>query len=178
MFTRQRSQPPHPSSQRSAPSAGSLSKSPAEAAKSSPPALLVEAVPTRASINEEGLVTIGKGTHVTGKIGDCRTLDVHGVLEADVVAETVIVRSGGGIRGTIQTDNAVVHGTVEGELMVHEHLDVRETGEVSGSLYYGTISIAKGAKVVGAVTFHRPPSDDAGGGIAVQSGDAATLAQA
>ena len=42
--------------------------------------------------NPDGLVVIGKSTHVSGKIGACRVLDVYGILEADVVTEMLIVR--------------------------------------------------------------------------------------
>lgn len=106
---------------------------------------------------EEGLVTIGKGTRVTGNIGHCKKLDVYGVLEADVIAETLIVRAGGGVKGSIESDNAEIHGVVEGELTAHEHLDLRSTSEVSGDVAYRTISIEKGARLLGTLRYHQVP---------------------
>jgi cytoskeletal protein CcmA (bactofilin family) len=100
---------------------------------------------------EEGLVVIGKGTRVHGKIGDCRKLDVHGILEADVVADTLVVREGGGIKGTVQTDNMEIYGVFEGTLIVHEHLSIESTGHVTGEISYRTLAIQTGAQVNGTV---------------------------
>jgi cytoskeletal protein CcmA (bactofilin family) len=110
---------------------------------------------------DDGYVTIGRGARITGKIQDCRRLEVLGVLEADVVAETIVVRAGGGIRGTIETDNAEIHGVIEGTLLVHDHIDVRETGEVTGELSYRTIAIATGARLLGSLRCHEVAGTEA-----------------
>lgn len=102
----------------------------------------------------DGLVVIGPSSSVSGKIDACRILDVHGVLQADVVTEMLIVRHGGGVKGTIQTVNAEIHGVVEGSLSVHEHLDIRATGRVSGGVTYKTLAIATGAKFLGTMETH------------------------
>ncbi|MGI9386668.1 MAG: hypothetical protein ACR2OX_04500, partial [Methyloligellaceae bacterium] len=44
--------------------------------------------------SHDGLVIVGKGTRLTGTIQSCQLLDVHGVLEADVVTDRLIVRDG------------------------------------------------------------------------------------
>lgn len=98
-----------------------------------------------------GIVTIGQGTRVTGKIDECKTLDVQGVLEGDTIAEMVIVRSGGGIKGSVQAQNAQICGVVDGALLVHEHLEIKTTGNVSGEISYVTLAIEKGAKFQGNV---------------------------
>lgn len=106
--------------------------------------------------NEEGLVVIGKGTRVVGRISDCRKLDVHGILEADVVADLLVVRDGGGIKGTARTDHAEIHGVFEGTLVVHEHLDLQKTAAVTGEISYLTLSIQTGAKMRGNIVCHEP----------------------
>ena len=106
---------------------------------------------------EEGLVVIGRGTRVNGRITDCRVLDVHGIIEADVVAEKLIVREGGGIKGVVQTDNAEVHGVVEGTLTVHEFLDIRRTAHVTGDVEYRRLAIEAGAQVRGSILCSESP---------------------
>ncbi len=96
-------------------------------------------------------MVIGKGTTVHGTIGDCRKLDIHGVLQGDVVAEMMIVREGGGIKGTVQTDRAEIHGVFEGTLIVHEHLQIEATGEVSGEISYQTFAMQTGARLSGNI---------------------------
>lgn len=99
---------------------------------------------------EDGLVVIGKGAHVLGSITSCSRLDVHGLLEADVDAECIVVHEGGSLKGAIQTSRADVLGELEGTVFVNEHLDVRSSGKVRGDLTYGSVSVAAGAKIVGA----------------------------
>jgi cytoskeletal protein CcmA (bactofilin family) len=98
-----------------------------------------------------GLVTIGAGTRITGVIDECSTLDVHGILEGDAVADLVIIRDGGGIRGNIQARNAEIYGTVDGTINVAEHLEIKSTGNVSGEMSYVTIAVEKDAQFTGAV---------------------------
>ena len=100
---------------------------------------------------EDGIVVIGKGARVSGSIADCRKLEVCGILEADVVADLVVIRHGGGLKGEVRTTNAQVHGILDGSLTVHGHLEICATGEVSGDVTYGTFSVATGAKVQGAI---------------------------
>jgi cytoskeletal protein CcmA (bactofilin family) len=117
-------------------------------------------VATGSNQDPDGLVVIGKSTHVSGKIGACRVLDVYGILEADVVTEMLIVREGGGIKGTITTHDARILGVVDGTLTVVEHLDIEATGQVVGTVAYKTLSIAKGARFLGKLDIHgaTPPA--------------------
>lgn len=107
-----------------------------------------------AALPADGLVVIGKGTRVFGKITDCRKLDVFGIVEADVIAEMIVVHEGGGLKGNVQTDKAEIHGIVEGTLQVYEHLEIHRTGEINCDVTYGSLSVAAGAKVVGSVQTH------------------------
>jgi len=104
-----------------------------------------------AEAREAGLVVIGRGTRVHGKIGDCQKLDVHGILEAEVVTEHLVVRDGGGFKGTVQTDNARIHGVFEGTLIVHDHLEIQSTGLVTGDVSYRTLAIQAGARIRGNI---------------------------
>ena len=108
---------------------------------------------------EDGWVVIGKGTRVHGKIGDCKRLDVHGVLEADVIADLLVVREGGGIKGTVQSDNAQIHGVFEGTLVVHNHLEIESTGNVAGDVSYRTLAIQAGARLRGNIVCSEPEAD-------------------
>lgn len=109
-----------------------------------------------AAPNKEGVVVVGKGSRVSGAIGDCQVLDVYGVVEADVVTERLIVREGGGIRGNINADNAEISGVVEGALVAYEHLEINSTGEVWADVKYQTLAVAKGAVLKGSVWLDDP----------------------
>jgi cytoskeletal protein CcmA (bactofilin family) len=104
--------------------------------------------------NGDGFVVIGKGTHIMGEIGNCSKIEISGYLEGSVTAVEVIVREGGCLKGHVQSECAEVHGTIEGEVQVQEHLDIRSTGEASGELTYGKLSVAPGGKLAGKIQSH------------------------
>jgi cytoskeletal protein CcmA (bactofilin family) len=99
----------------------------------------------------EGHVLIGRGTKISGEISDCTLVEIQGVMEGVITADAVIIREGGGFKGTLQTDQAEVHGVLEGTVVVHELLDIRTNGHVQGDLTYGRIAIAEGWFVSGSL---------------------------
>ena len=99
----------------------------------------------------EGIVVVGKGASIVGEISNCSQVEIVGALEGKVVAAVVIVREGGWLKGQVYSDRAEVHGTIEGQLQVEDHLDIRATGDVSGELTYGKLSVASGGRLAGSV---------------------------
>ena len=112
------------------------------------------------TLEADGLVVIGKGSRVQGSIGDCRMLDVQGILEADVTAEFLVVREGGGLKGQVRCVNARIHGVIDGVLAVSGHLDIQATGDVSGEIGYHTLAVQTGAKLRGAVVCSDPTASE------------------
>ena len=96
--------------------------------------------------NGEGFVVIGKGTHIVGEISNCSKIEISGYLEGSVMAREVIVREGGCLKGHLQSERAEVH--------VQDHLDIRSTGQASGELAYGKLSVAPGGKLAGNIQSH------------------------
>ena len=101
--------------------------------------------------NGDGRVVVGKGAKIVGEISNCSQVEIAGELEGNAVAEVVIIRAGGRLKGGVNAKRAEVHGTMEGEIQVEEHLDIRSTGQVSGELTYGRLSIADGGHLEGNI---------------------------
>ncbi len=120
--------------------------------------------------NGDGFVVIGKGTHIVGEIANCSKIEISGYLEGSVIAREVVVREGGCLKGHVQSERMEVHGIVEGQVHVQEHLDIRSTGEASGELVYGKLSVAPGGTLAGKIQSHEQlreqdgPSQPAGPG--------------
>jgi cytoskeletal protein CcmA (bactofilin family) len=104
----------------------------------------------------EGAVLIGAGAKVAGDISNSSTVEIQGFLEGNVVTNSLIVREGGGFKGEMQTQNAEVHGTVEGTLAVQDLLDIRATGRVSAEATYGKLAVSAGGCLAGNVQV-KPP---------------------
>lgn len=99
---------------------------------------------------------IGKGTTVSGEIGNCTKVELQGHLEGSLVADSVVFRKGGSVRGGLHAGHAEVHGVVDGEVTVEHLLDVRSTGRVVGELAYSKLSVLVGGDIVGAIKGPEP----------------------
>jgi cytoskeletal protein CcmA (bactofilin family) len=98
-----------------------------------------------------GIIVVGKGASMVGEITNCSRVEIAGELEGDIVAQTVIVRAGGRVKGTVCSEEAEVNGTIEGELHVEHHLDIGPAGRIVGELSYGSIAIAPGGRLAGNI---------------------------
>jgi len=107
--------------------------------------------------NGDGIVVVGKGASIVGEITNCTQVEIAGALEGKVVAEAVIVRAGGCLKGHVCSERAEVHGTLEGQVQVEDHLDIRSTGQVSGELAYGKLSVASGGRLAGTIQIVSEP---------------------
>ena len=115
------------------------------------PAEVKQETPQPVENTGEGIVVVGKGASIVGEISNCSQVEIAGALEGKVVADVVIVHEGGCLKGHIVSDRAEVHGTIEGQIQVEDHLDIRATGDVSGELTYGKLSVASGGRLSGLV---------------------------
>ncbi len=117
------------------------------------------------AIDGEGVVLVGKGTHIVGEITNCSVVEIQGILEGTVSADVVIVRDGGGFKGNFRAEQAQIHGVVEGGVTVHGLLDIRATGKVTGDVTYEELAVAVGAHVSGQIaspaTIDAPSVSDA-----------------
>jgi cytoskeletal protein CcmA (bactofilin family) len=116
-----------------------------------------DACAVAAGANGDGIVVVGKGASIVGEITNCTQVEIAGALEGKVVAEAVIVRAGGCLKGHVCSERAEVHGTIEGQVQVEDHLDIRSTGDVSGELAYGKLSVASGGRLAGSIQIVSEP---------------------
>jgi len=105
----------------------------------------------RSLTQNDAHVVVGKGASIIGEISNCSQVEIAGALEGKVVAEAVIVQPGGCLKGQVYSERAEVHGTIEGQVQVDDHLDIRSTGDVSGELVYGKLSVASGGRLSGTL---------------------------
>ncbi|MBT3071554.1 polymer-forming cytoskeletal protein [Rhodomicrobium sp. Az07] len=88
---------------------------------------------------------IQEDTIIKGKIRNCRQMEIHGYVEGELAAESVLVHQGGTFFGTLKTDQADVAGAVQGEVFVKNLISIRSSGSVSGNVRYGQLAMEMGA---------------------------------
>ena len=102
---------------------------------------------------------IGVGTEFVGTLRCQGDLVVGGHAQAEgSVAGAFTLSEGGSWDGKLHATNAVVAGTVTGDLVVAEKLEIRKTARIRGSVTARSIAVAQGALIDGemAVTSGAP----------------------
>jgi len=134
---------------------------PAAAEPASPPLTPPPAEPAAAAASGDAKadasssaarLTVGPDIKLKGaEITDCDTLVVEGQVDASMDSRVVEIAESGIFRGKVHVEVAEIRGRFEGELTARQHLVVRETGRVSGTIRYGRIRIDEGGVVCGDV---------------------------
>jgi cytoskeletal protein CcmA (bactofilin family) len=88
---------------------------------------------------------IQEDTIIKGKIRNCRQMEIHGYVEGELSAESVLIHQGGTFFGTLKTDQADIAGSVQGEVFVKNLISIRSSGAVNGNVRYGQLAMEMGA---------------------------------
>jgi cytoskeletal protein CcmA (bactofilin family) len=110
-------------------------------------------------VAENGVLIVTEDTVIRGvrELRNCRQLEVFGYLEGDVAAKAVLVHKNGRLFGKLKSDSAVIHGTLQGEVVVKNLIDIRSSGNVSGNIRYGKLALEEGGNLSAEVR-NVPPS--------------------
>lgn len=113
---------------------------------------------------------IASGTTIRGDVKFTGGLHLEGVIEGSISAEgpdaVLTLSENGRVDGEIRVSNAVVNGTVNGDIHADERLELAGNARVSGNVHYKVLEMAAGAQVNGKMMFQseqarRLPSPDA-----------------
>jgi cytoskeletal protein CcmA (bactofilin family) len=106
-----------------------------------------------------GVLIITEDTVIRGvtEMRNCRQLEVHGYMEGDVSARSVLVHKTGRLFGSLRTDTAEIHGTLQGDVVVKNLIDIRSSGNVSGNVKYGKLALEMGGNLTAEMR-NVPPS--------------------
>ena len=86
----------------------------------------------------EKMTTIGAGAHFKGKISNASTIEVSGIVEADVATEKLTINESGKFGGSINSKLVVVSGSYDGN-MVADSVWLMPSSRVSGEIKYKSL---------------------------------------
>lgn len=92
----------------------------------------------------EKMTTIGAGAHFKGKISNASTIEVSGIVEADVATEKLTINESGKFGGSIHSKLVVVSGSYDGN-MVADSVWLMPSSRVSGEIKYKSLQLDRGA---------------------------------
>lgn len=107
--------------------------------------------PSGASGSGGSLSFIGSEVTITGNISGKGDLHLDGSVEGDIHCASLILGSGGRIKGNISAETATLGGTVGGTVSARTMI-IEKTARISGDLSYESVSIETGALVDGRLT--------------------------
>lgn len=105
---------------------------------------------------------IATAAELTGNIGGSGAYIVCGQVtgDCDVHGPVTLAKDGRWV-GTLEADNVVIAGTVDGDVIARERLEISATARVTGSISGHSIAVAEGAVIEGELKI-------AGGGTATR----------
>ena len=83
---------------------------------------------------------IGAGCKLKGNIDTDHTVQIHGVVHGNIVAETLIIGRGGRVDGDITANTLFLHGALSGNANV-KIANVFSNATMTGTLFYKTLNI-------------------------------------
>ena len=103
---------------------------------------------------------IAEGVVITGDLSFDRGIRIDGCVRGNVVAHQVEGQTGallvlsdkGRIEGSVRCGDAVVNGTVTGDLDVAHFLELQSSARVTGTIRYQHLKMDVGAEVQGQLT--------------------------
>ncbi len=90
--------------------------------------------------------TLVDGTTMEGTINTTNDLRIDGSVVGTInCTGKLIIGPSGRVEGEVICQNAVIEGSIKGELKVHEVLDVRESAIVTGEIVTSKLLVQNGA---------------------------------
>jgi len=103
---------------------------------------------------------IGVGTRIIGDVQFSGGFHVDGHVKGNIDAPadsgaTLSVSDTGVIEGSVAVPNVILNGTVKGDILAHERVELGATARVTGNVYYALIEMEMGAEITGKL-IHEP----------------------
>lgn len=98
-------------------------------------------------IGTRGVLVVREDTAIMGEIRNCQRIEIYGHVQGQIAAESILVHEGGHFYGTVKSDTADVHGTMQGDVIVKNLISIRSSGSVSGNVRYGQLALEAGGNL-------------------------------
>jgi cytoskeletal protein CcmA (bactofilin family) len=103
---------------------------------------------------------IGAGTRIVGDVHFTGGFHLDGQIQGNVDAPpdsgaTLSISDSGVVEGAVAAPNVVLNGTIKGDILAHERVELGSTARVAGNVHYNLIEMQMGAEITGKL-IHQP----------------------
>ncbi|CAG0999695.1 hypothetical protein ARNL5_03990 [Anaerolineae bacterium] len=103
---------------------------------------------------------IGKGMAIEGKMSFEETVRVDGSFKGEITAAgTLVVGDGGYVEGEIKAANAIITGTVKGNIDAETRVELRSPAKFCGEIKTATLIIDEGVVFEGRCAMKKKEGD-------------------
>ena len=96
-------------------------------------------------------VVIGHGVSITGEIKKADEVQIDGEADVTMKTDNIVIGNTGNCKGNIETHNADIWGTFDGDLKASGTLTIQEEGIATGTIEYQKMQIKLGGKLSGDI---------------------------
>ena len=96
-------------------------------------------------------VVIGHGVSITGEIKKADEVQIDGEADVTMKTDNIVIGLTGKCKGNIETHNADIWGSFDGDLKASGTLTIQAEGNATGSIEYQNMQIKLGGKLSGDI---------------------------
>ena len=96
-------------------------------------------------------VVIGNGVTITGEIKKADEVQIDGEADVTMKTDNIVIGLTGKCKGNIETHNADIWGSFDGDLKASGTLTIQEEGVATGTIEYQKMHIKLGGKLSGDI---------------------------
>ena len=96
-------------------------------------------------------VIVGNGVSITGEIKKADEVQIDGEADVTMKTDNIVIGLTGKCKGNIETHNADIWGTFDGDLKASGTLTIQAEGHATGSIEYQNMQIKLGGKLSGDI---------------------------
>ena len=116
--------------------------------------------PSRPTMDIDTL--IGARTRIEGNIQFSGGLRIDGCVQGTLVSEgdqqsVLMLSEKGIIEGEVRAPHVVINGTLKGDIVASERVELAPQARVTGNIYYKILEMAAGAEVSGQIVRQEDP---------------------
>ena len=96
-------------------------------------------------------VVIGHGVSIIGEIKKADEVQIDGEADVTMKTDNIVIGNTGNCKGNIETHNADIWGSFDGDLKASGTLTIQEAGVATGTIEYQKMQIKLGGKLSGDI---------------------------
>jgi cytoskeletal protein CcmA (bactofilin family) len=98
---------------------------------------------------------VGRNTHVKGDISSKGTLRVDGRVTGNIESDWLVMGAKSFLKGDANASGVDVGGTIEGNIVAKEVVEVKNKGHVKGDIVTGKLLVEEGGSINGKIAMQQ-----------------------